>query len=291
MNQSSIKLSPLHSTLYAGFLNFGLTWLMPITYLIYLTYQMKFELKRRSVRANSISAHQMDSGMVRENKTTRTLVIIIITFIAFHAFRIFWIFSEIYILLNSNKDDDVPAWYYVTASFCELFVVFNSAFNVIIYLHSNLKETPKIRATRNSRRLHRLRTKDSTDTTATMNLIEPNNSPSRHAENIEEINIPVATDVLKRIRTRAARNSRRLQQLRKKESTDTTATMNLIEPNSSPSRHAKNIEEINTSIATHEYESHGAMEAVKSRRATMQRGIAEIKRKGLAPRRRLTSVS
>ena len=172
--------------------------------------------------------------MVRENKTTRTLVTIIITFIAFHAFRIFWIFSEIYILLNSNKDDYVPAWYYVTASFCELFVVFNSAFNVIIYLHSNLKETPKIRATRNSRRLHRLRTKDSTDTTATMHLIDPNNSPSRHAENIEEIN---------------------------------------------------------TSIATHEYESPGAMEAVKSRRATMQRGIAEIKRKGLAPRRRLTSVS
>ena len=101
-NQSSLRLNPLYSTVYAGFLNFGLSWLMPITYLVYLAYQIKFELKWRNVRLRSYRAHQMDSVIEQENKTSNTLVTIIITLIALHAFRIFWIFSEIYILLSSN---------------------------------------------------------------------------------------------------------------------------------------------------------------------------------------------
>ena len=67
--------------------------------------------------------------------------------------------------------------------------------------------------------------------------------------------------------------------------------MDVIEPNKSSSRRAKNEEEINTSIATHRSHDENETEAAKNRRAEQQREIAELKRKGMVPRRRLKTTA
>ena len=85
--------------------------------------------------------------------------------------------------------------------------------------------------------------------------------------------------------------SKRLQRLRKEASTDTTVTMELMTPNHFSSRRAKNEEEINTSIATHKSHDETETEATKNRRAEQQREIAELKRKGMVPRRRLKTTA
>ena len=150
-NQSNIELSLPFSTPYVLVLNLWITWLMPMVYLIYITYQIKCELKKINERFNSLRNHQIDQRMVQENRITKTLVKIIIVFIALHAFRIIWFLSEIYLILIPNKRDSViqsvygvPIWHYVTASLGELFLVINSSVNVIIYLHSIFNELSEI---------------------------------------------------------------------------------------------------------------------------------------------------
>ena len=58
---------------------------------------------------------------------------------------------------------DVPNWYYAIASLSELFIVINSATNVVIYLHSNSSEILQFFSTRNSKHLIRHGSKISQD--------------------------------------------------------------------------------------------------------------------------------
>ena len=148
---SSLRLNPIYPTLYVVILNFVLTWLLPIAYLIYSTYIIRHKLSKRNTMLNSFGTQQMDQGFSNEDKATRTLLTIILCFMTLHAFRIVWIFGEIYILLFPNENDSnsfnrygVPIWYHVIASLCEFFVVINSSVNVIIYLRSNMHELKEI---------------------------------------------------------------------------------------------------------------------------------------------------
>ena len=157
VTQSFLRLNPIYSTLYVVILNFGLTWLLPIAYLIYSTCNIRQQLSKRNNMLNSFGTQQMDQGLTSEDKATRTLLTIILCFITLHAFRIIWIFGEIYILLSPNKDDSnspsryvVPKWYHVIASLCEFFKVVNSSVNVIIYLRSNLNELKEVLCLRSS---------------------------------------------------------------------------------------------------------------------------------------------
>ena len=114
--------------------------MIPVVGLFYLTYQIRVELKKRDERLIKYAANHVTPPITHKGKATGGLVIIIIAFITLHSFRIIWVFGEVYLLLNPNKNDSVsqpvatlPSWCYIIASLSELFMVINSTVNVIIY--------------------------------------------------------------------------------------------------------------------------------------------------------------
>ena len=164
---TSLRLHPIYSLLYIGVLNLGILGLLPITYLIYLAYQIQLELKQSRERRARLGSCQSDVlpavEQTSELNTTRGLVAIIIAFIAFHAFRILISVAELCILLDPNKDDallqgggGVPIWFDISLSLNNLLLVINASVNVVIYLKPNSKEvlrslipTRKVHADRN----------------------------------------------------------------------------------------------------------------------------------------------
>ena len=144
---SSLRLSPIYSTFYVGFLNFGLLGVFPLTSLVYSSYHLINESKKQNERLRTLNNQMLANRDKQHTHLTKSLVFIIFAFIALHSLRIFNWLGELIILLMSNRNEnglktgsDIPILFYFTSSISELFLITYASINVMIYLYTNLSK-------------------------------------------------------------------------------------------------------------------------------------------------------
>ena len=144
---SSLRLSPIYSTFYVGFLNFGLLGVFPLTSLVYSSYHLINESKKQNERLRTLNNQMLANRDKQHTHLTKSLVFIIFAFIALHSLRIFNWLGELIILLMPNKNEnglktgsDIPILFYFTSSISELFLITYASINVMIYLYTNLSK-------------------------------------------------------------------------------------------------------------------------------------------------------
>ena len=171
---SSLRLHPYYAILNCGVLKFGILGLLPASYLGYVAFQIRWELRESetrmyafrhqpttlkppvqnlSVKVYETESHSMASirtnnkipkvnRSISQIKSLRMMYKNMLVFVALHAFRLTTNIGEVYILLGLNNDNEalkmghgIPAWIGITAKLGELFMVLHSSFGAIIYLN------------------------------------------------------------------------------------------------------------------------------------------------------------
>ena len=170
---SSLRLNPYYAILNCGVLKFGILGLLPASYLGYIAFQIRRELREsetriyafrhqptthitvKNLRVRVYKTESESLAPIRTNnkrpkvnrsisqiKSLRMMYKNMLVFVALHAFRITTNIGEVYILLGLNNDNEalkmghgIPAWIGITAKLGELCMVLHSSFGAIIYLN------------------------------------------------------------------------------------------------------------------------------------------------------------
>ena len=170
---SSLRLNPYYAIINSGVLKFGILGLLPASYLGYIAFQIRRELREsekriyafrhqstahislKNLRVRVYKTESQSLASPRTNhkrpkvnrsisqiKSLRMMYKNMLVFVALHAFRITTNIGEVYILLGLNNDNEalkmghgIPAWIGITAKLGELCMVLHSSLGAIIYLN------------------------------------------------------------------------------------------------------------------------------------------------------------
>ena len=144
---SLLRMNPIYSIFYVGFINVGLLGAFPLISLIYCSYNLIHESKKQTDALRSSCPKLVLIRDMQRQKLTQSLVFIIFAFIALHSLRIFNSFGEFILLIiayknqnGSNYDIGTPALFFYTTSLSELFITIYASINVMIYLYPNVSK-------------------------------------------------------------------------------------------------------------------------------------------------------
>ena len=144
---SFLRLNPIYSIFYVGFINVGLLGAFPLISLIYCSYNLIHESKKQTDSLRTSCPKLVLIRDMQRQKLTHSLVSIIFAFIALHSFRIFNSFGEFILLIISYKNQNgfiydigTPALFFYTTSLSELFITIYASINVMIYLYPNVSK-------------------------------------------------------------------------------------------------------------------------------------------------------
>ena len=144
---SLLRMNPIYSIFYVGFINVGLLGAFPLISLIYCSYNLIHESKKQTDALRSSCPKLVLIRDMQRQKLTQSLVFIIFAFIALHSLRIFNSFGEFILLIiayknqnGSNYDIGTPALFSYTTSLSELFITIYASINVVIYLYPNVSK-------------------------------------------------------------------------------------------------------------------------------------------------------
>ena len=140
---SKLRLNPYYSIFFVGVLNLGLTGLLPVVYLIYITYNIVTQMKKqnRIIRKNQASVSKIRSDQCnQDDKVSKNFVSMIILYVLLHSLRIITCIGEVLVVVMPNKDDSnlqlgygIPKWLQIVAPISDLCTVLNASINIIIY--------------------------------------------------------------------------------------------------------------------------------------------------------------
>ena len=144
---SLLRMNPIYSIFYVGFINVGLLGAFPLISLIYCSYNLIHESKKQTDALRTSCPKLVLIRDIQRQKLTQSLVFIIFGFIALHSLRIFNSFGEFILLIiayknqnGSNYDIGTPSLFFYTTSLSELFITIYASINVMIYLYPNVSK-------------------------------------------------------------------------------------------------------------------------------------------------------